>query len=256
MPVSTVSAAEFSSALLKPDEAAPRGIVGPDGDISPKRFNVYRNNVVVSLSEALAQTFPAVQNLLGDEYFQALARAFVTVHPPQSPVLLWYGADFPAFLEAFPPLAGYPYLADVARLEWAWLQAYHTADCGPLDPSVVVAIAPEQLGAARFEPHPASALIVSEFPILDLVRQNRFEKNDTVSVDLKQPQQVLVTRPELDVKMTFVQHSNAVFMDLLLKGRTLQEAAEASAAADPEFSLSGALSDCFSSGAFKDIIVQ
>ena len=110
-----LSTADFGEALWDPDAETPAGLIGPDGKIAPKRFSVYRNNVIVSLTEALEQTFPAIQNLLGEEYFKALARAFVVQHPPKSPVLIWYGADFAAFIEAFPPLEAYPYLATSAR---------------------------------------------------------------------------------------------------------------------------------------------
>ena len=128
-----VNAASFGRALLDPQMATPDGLTGPDGETAPKRFNVYRNNVIVSLCEALGESFPAVKALLGEEYFRALAQAFVTAHPPVSPVLIWYGAGFADFLDVFPPLKAYPYLGDVARLEWSWLQADVTtcaAGCG------------------------------------------------------------------------------------------------------------------------------
>lgn len=142
-----VNAASFGRALLDPQMATPDGLTGPDGETAPKRFNVYRNNVIVSLCEALGESFPAVKALLGEEYFRALAQAFVTAHPPVSPVLIWYGAGFADFLDAFPPLKAYPYLGDVARLEWSWLQAYHAADAAPLDPAILGSVDPQRPGA-------------------------------------------------------------------------------------------------------------
>ncbi len=244
---------DFGSALLDPDAGTPLGVIGPDGKPAPKRFNVYRNNVVVSLCEALAQTYPAVGALLGQEYFGALAKAFVTRYPPASPVLIWYGGGFADFIEAFPPLVAYPYLGDVARLEWAWLQAYHAADAGPLDPAALGAIAPERLGAVTFTPHPAASVIVSEWPVWDLIRANRFTPGDPVGIDLAQPQDVLVARPDMVVELYLLRPGTARFLAGLLEGRSLGEAAMEAQAQCAEFSLADSLSDCLSSGVFTAV---
>ena len=241
----------FSEALLDPDSALPDGIVGPDGKPAPKRFNVYRNNVVVSLCEALGKTYPAIKALLGEDYFNALARAFVSRHPPQSPVLIWYGATFPEFVDTFPPLEAYPYLADVARAEWAWLQAYHAADAAPMDPSELGALPPEDVGEARFLRHPAAWVISTAWPVWDLLRVNRFEQ--AAEIDLGTAQPVLVSRPELEVELTLLRPGADVFLQNLFHGQSLGAAAMAAQEDCPEFSLSDSLSDCLSNGAFQGL---
>ncbi|WP_209017416.1 DNA-binding domain-containing protein [Roseibium aggregatum] len=250
---SKTGAKDFAGALLDSAAATPDGIVGPDGKAAPKRFNVYRNNVVVSLCEALGQIYPAVKTLLGDEYFNAVARAFVTRHPPQSPVLIWYGGAFAAFIEEFPPLEAYPYLVDVARAEWSWLQAYHAADAAPMDPALLGALDPEKVGEARLEKHPAALLVRSDWPVLDLLRANRFFPEDAVAVDLSLSQSVLITRPDLDVEIRLPYPGGAVFIEALFEGFALAEAAGKAQSQCAEFSLSDCLSDCLSSGAFTGL---
>ncbi|HTT04417.1 MAG TPA: DNA-binding domain-containing protein, partial [Steroidobacteraceae bacterium] len=129
--------AEFSAGLLAAVAVLPSGWVGPDGQPDAKRFGVYRNNVASSLIEALREGYPAVHRLVGDEYFSAVARVFIQAYPPESPVMLEYGAAFPPFLQAFEPLASLPYLADVARIERAWHEAYHSPDGAPSSPEVL-----------------------------------------------------------------------------------------------------------------------
>ncbi|MBG6164229.1 DUF2063 domain-containing protein [Roseibium album] len=249
-----VGVGDFGEALWNPEAATPSGLIGPDGLTAPKRFNVYRNNVIVSLCDALEQTFPALQNLLGEDYFKALARAFVVQHPPKSPVLIWYGSDFPDFIEAFPPLASYPYLADVARVEWAWVQAYHAADVAPLDPAALGSVDPNVLGSIRFEKHPAAALIMSSWPVWDLARANRFEPDEEIRVDLDRSQSVLIARPEFDVELLQLRPGGDVFLNALLSGATLGEAAALAEGQVAEFSLSDCLSDCLSIGVFTDLV--
>jgi len=249
-----VSAGQFGEALRDPSAETPPGVVGPDGKTAPKRFNVYRNNVVASLCEALEQSFPAIGNLLGDDYFKALARAFVAEHLPSSPVLMWYGAEFGDFIERFPPLKAYPYLADVARVEWAWLEAYHAADATPLDPAEIGTVAPDEVGNIRFEGHPASRVFRSQWPVWDLARANRFDVDASIDIDLEEPQSVLITRPELEVELVLLRPGGDIFTTTLLDGATLAEAAAAASAHVEEFSLSDALSDCLANGVFTTLV--
>ena len=102
---------DFAAALLDPGRPMPIGLVGPDGEPSPKRFAVYRNNVVVGLMEALKDAFPAVHRIVGADFFRAMARAYARVEPPRSPIMLDYGAGFPDFVRQFEPAAVLPYLA-------------------------------------------------------------------------------------------------------------------------------------------------
>ena len=93
------SYATFASALLDPAGATPAVVLGPAGKGAVKRYNVYRNNVTVSLINALAAVYPAVQRVTGDEFFHAMARFHVRATPPSLPLLFEYGRDFPAFIE-------------------------------------------------------------------------------------------------------------------------------------------------------------
>src|SRR5246500_4427127 len=118
-------AATFAAALIDPERETPAIVAGPAGKGAARRYNVYRNNVTVSLIDALAAVYPAVQRITGREFFRAMARFHVRATPPASPLLFEYGRDFPAFIEAYEYARDLPWLADVARIERAWLDAYH-----------------------------------------------------------------------------------------------------------------------------------
>lgn len=126
--------ARFHAALWSP--STPEGLA--DAAALDRRFLVYRNNVQHGLCSALNQRFPVIARLVGPEFFTAMARVFAAAHPPATPVLIDWGTAFPAFLEAFPPVAKLPYLADVARLELARGRAYHAADAPVADPAALM----------------------------------------------------------------------------------------------------------------------
>ena len=122
-------AAAFATALLDPRSGTPTVVTGPNEKAAVRRYNVYRNNVTVSLIDALAAVFPATQRLAGVEFFRAMARFHIRATPPTSPLLFEYGRDFPGFIATYEYARSAPWLADVAQgVERAWLDAYHAAD--------------------------------------------------------------------------------------------------------------------------------
>ncbi len=210
--------AEFRGAVLDSQRQAPEGLTGPDGRPAGRRFDVYRNNVAVSLTEALEVAFPVVRKLVGDEFFTAMAGVFLRAHPPSSPLLMFYGAEMPAFLESFPPAAHLGYLPDVARLEMARRQSYHAADAVPLGPE---ALAATDLMAARFALAPAVRVIRSRWPLHGIWLANT---SDDAPKPGREAEDVLVTRPGFDPLVSRIPPGGADFIAALARGLTLGEA--------------------------------
>ena len=242
----------FSNAVRNPEITTPQGLVGPDQKPSEKRFSVYRNNVMSSLIDALGANFPAIQRLVGEEFFAALAKEFIALNPPEIPMLFHYGGRFAEFLEQFEPAADYPYLADVARVEFAWLQSYHASDAVVLDAGALGAIPAEDVGNARFEAHPASWIYRSIWPAATLVSRNR-EGEDCSDIDLAMGEDVLITRPALDVDTRILPEGGYEFLQSLDQDATLEEAAQFAMAITDEFDLSGQIAGMLECGVFSAI---
>ena len=166
-------AAAFATALLDPRSETPAVIIGPNEKAAVGRYNVYRNNVTVSLIDALAAVFPATQRLAGVEFFRAMAHVYAAAELPRSPIMLYYGETFPAFIDDFEPARPVPYLGDIARVEMARGRAYHAADATPLDPDAFAQLSPDRLGQTRVRLHPSLSIITSSHPIYSIWHMNQ-----------------------------------------------------------------------------------
>lgn len=155
----------FHAALLNPAKPVPDGLTDAQNRPAGRRYGVYRNNVTVSLRDALAEGFPAIVGLIGRENFDHVARAFLRQSPPTSPLMMHYGAGFPGFLTTVEQLAHLPYLADVARMDVAMRQSYHAADSTGIDPAALQALDEDKLLATRFTFAPSMILLRSRWPI-------------------------------------------------------------------------------------------
>jgi hypothetical protein len=243
-------AASFAPALLDPDRATPPLVEGPNGKTATKRYNVYRNNVTVSLINALAANFPATRRITGEEFFRAMARFHIRATPPVSPILFEYGRDFPDFIERYRYAQSMPWLADVARIERAWLDAYNAADAEPLAPRALASIPPERLADTVLMPHPATRIVCSRFPAVTIFATNR-SGGPVGRKEAIDPEDALITRPHLEVAVRHLPRGGAVFLTHLIAGDPLGTAASAAIADGAAFDLSANIAGLLEAGAFS-----
>jgi hypothetical protein len=233
---------EFSAALLDPLRPCPEGLKAWNGSDPGKRFAVYRNNVTSSLIDALADTFPVLQALVGEEFFRAMARLFVQTAPPDSPILAHYGAGLADFVAGFAPAQSLPYLADMARLEYARVQAYHAADAQAVSqPALAAAMAvPERIAQLQLQLHPSLQLLRSDWAVLSLWSEHQ----GGPAVDRRElaaPEDMLVLRSGLEVAVLLLAPGVADFALALQRDLALGEAAGCAAQAHPGFDLGASL---------------
>lgn len=232
---------EFKRALLDSARPVPRSIGRCGGKPAARRFSVYRNNVVMSLTDVLESYFPVVARLVGTEYFAAMVRAFIIAHPPRTPVLTRYPIDFPAFIGSFLPVADLPYLRDIAQLEWQQLCAYHAADSAPLVLSELGGIRPPQLGATRLTLRPSTSAISSNYPVFSIWRTNTFDQSVCAIAADSAREDVLVSRIEVEVRTVLLPPGAYAFIRALSRGETLAGAAASATSSRPHFDLQTSL---------------
>lgn len=241
--------ARFAASLRDPGDEAALALFASSA-VAPlaRRFDVYRNNVHASLADALADICPAVERLVGHAFFRAAARLFLADGLPRRGTLIGFGEGFPEFLDRFEPAASLPYLADVARLELAWLAAYHAGEAEPLGPSLLENVEdPSQL---RIRLHPSVSLLSSSWPVFQIWRSNREDKV-VARIDLEAgPDFLMIYRAGGEVRIAALDTGTFAFAERLASGATLGEAVDAATATDTDFDLVSMFQFILSSGAF------
>jgi len=198
------------------------------------RLSIYRNTSRTTLIKALRLNFPAVERLVGEEFFAAAADTFVTRQPPGTAWLDLYGEDFPQFLQGFEPAATLVYLADLARLEWCVSRALHAIDAEALNCSKLLNIDPSAQACLCFVAHPSVSLLSSLYPV-DEIWRAVLARDDAAmaAIDLASgPICLLIGRRSGDVEVTRLDQARWKFAEALFTGEPLARALEAAGVPD------------------------
>ncbi len=201
------------------------------------RLAIHRHNISSSLIRSLGATLSTVRALVGEEFFRQAAQAFISRGLPTQPVLAEYGADFAGFIEAYPSAESLPYLADVARLDWALNVAFHSPRLEAADLS---AVPPERLAASALVLAPGVALVRSAYP-LDRIWAVSQPGAPEGTVDLDGgAARLLVHRRADDATFIALGEGEAAFVEVLGEGQVVEVAAGAALAVEPAFDLTAA----------------
>lgn len=228
----------FVTALLDPAQPRPEGLQDAQTRPAGRRFDVYRNNVAVSLTEALHTAFPATAKLLGKANMDRLSAVFLRANPPSSPLLMFYGEGFADFLAGIPDLAKMGYLPDLARLDLAQRHAYHAADGAGLAAETLGEIAPEALMQMRVTLAPAVTVLRSDWPLYDIWR---IATQDNAPQPGAQKQDILITRPDFDPVLQPLPAGGADWIAALQNGASIGDAYEHALGKEPGFDLGATL---------------
>ena len=190
------------------------------------RLSIYRNTSRTALTNALRLNFPAVQRLVGEDFFAAAAETFITREPPQTAWLDLYGESFPEFLQSFEPAASLTYLPDVARLERAVDHALHAVHAEPLEYPQLLDIEPSVHRRLCFTPHPSVSLVFSPYPV-DAIWRAVLTRDDAAlaAIDLSTSAVwLLVERRAGEIEVAQLDERPWKFAEALFAGHSLSAA--------------------------------
>jgi hypothetical protein len=221
-----------------------------DGQDAGARFSVYRNTVAKGCADALAAQFPAVLAVVGEDWMREAGVRFAREHPPVRPSLMDYGAAFPDWLADFAPAADMPFLADLARIDWAWRDALFARDEPTLDPAAAARLSPERFAEVCAGLHPAARILWFDRGVPALWAALRSPVPPAEAELSDAPQGVLVARPALEVGHRLLGAGAFALLDACRAGLSLAAAATRALVAQPNLPLAATFADLIAAGAF------
>lgn len=252
----------FAAAMLDIASVAPSlPLFSAAMDRRESGIGLYRGNLSAIWSQSLANAYPVLQQLVGAEFFEQMARAYGQTYPSQSGDLNDLGRDLPGFL-AESMSAAYPYFADVAALEWQVHSAYYAADATILTLAELlaqVAQSGHDVQSVCLKMHSASQLHQSGYAsvvILQAHQSNQAEPQfKALPADLGVANFGLISRREWQVTVTALDQAGFLALRALSEGCTLGAALELAMQQDPQFDIAAQLTIWFSAGAFSAFLL-
>lgn len=142
--------------------------VGDERRSAIDRVDVYANMYFFRLRDAIREDFPKVALLAGEDAWHDLLTDYVLAHPPVSWSMRYAGQHLPAFLAKHPLAEERPWLADLARLEWARADAFQQRDEPMLPLEALSAIDPEAWGELAFRTAACVTLLEADLRVGEL----------------------------------------------------------------------------------------
>jgi hypothetical protein len=217
--------------------------IAPNSRLSPfERLEIYNRQYWLRVLGALAEDFPALRAVVGGARFDALSVAYLTEHPSRSFTLRNLGSKLVEWLRAHPEFTGrrHAVAVDVARIEWAFVESFDSAERAPLTLAQIAALD----GASRLALQPHLLLMSLQYAADDLVLSlHKREKRQTSEAGVGDEQietapaklpklrrrstWLAAHRVDLSVYYRRLESEEFLTLDALRKGRPLGEALEA-----------------------------
>ena len=216
-------------------------------------LEVYRNNYRGNLHDALAAAYPVAVQLVGEEFFRMLARDYIQSHPSLSGNLHLYGEGLAQFAASYQPAQSVPYLADVAKLEWACHRAYFSDDTARLDMEKLAQVAPQHYIHLRLILDATCCVVRSPYPVAAIWHAHQTGQVQEFNIDINSGACcALVCRRQNAVEVHELSAAVADWIGRIQADVPLGHATEATCALYPEFDLQAALLNLLAQGGLAD----
>jgi uncharacterized protein len=200
------------------------------------RLAVYRGNVHANCTKALACAYPVIQKIVGEDFFDAMAREYARAIPSRSGDLNLYGEALGDFVASFPHTRDLPYLPDVARMEWLVHRAHFAQDSPPFDPSPLASLHAERFASLKPRLSAACTLLESPWPLARIWTIHQDDYHGLFEIDLNAgPDRLLVYRTGWHARVLSLAPGDFSFLASAAHGATLGSALEAGVAAERSF---------------------
>ncbi len=144
----------FQDYLLEPSQNAIRlSIVSTARMHADKRLGVYAYAYYARLIEVLSLSYPALYAYLGHDNFYSVGREYAQAHPSTFRSIRWFGDQLANFLQQHPVYKDYPYLVELATIEWTIEAVFDAIDQSTLTIAELALVPPEAWAQMQIQLH-------------------------------------------------------------------------------------------------------
>lgn len=216
-------------------------------------FEVYRNTVLKGCVDALCDNFPAVERLVGSDWLRAAAAIHARETPPSDARLVFYGEGFADFLAAFEPARELPYLADVARLDRLWIEAFAAPREPLLELASLAGMSASDLARGCLQPRASARWRwFAEQPIYSIWRHN----HETLPMPEELPwhgEGALLVGHAEGVAWQPLEIGGCAFLDACAAGHDLDHASALAREAQPDLDFTALLGRLLGTAVFRPL---
>lgn len=216
----------FQRHLFCGDKDIVRHIVNTQNASDTQRLATYRNAYFGRLAEALAIDFPAVKTMLGDDKFSRLCHDYIDTYPSTQYSLRWFGSHFADFISQHAFGTQHNFLAELAKLEWTFINAFDAADVIPLPVSRVADIPVETWPDIRIGLHPSVYYLDYHWNIVDIWRAVQEQKPIPEAVTLSNTSTCVIWRQTLSTRYRTLDVIEAGALHAAAQGATFAQICE------------------------------
>lgn len=243
----------FLAALYDGEDAGPIAEIAGNGLDPAARLRIYRHSCAETQIEALRTAYPAVLALVGGAFFAQTADDYRRAYPSRSGNLQVFGEHLAEYLQGLPQAKGVPYLPDVARLEWLRQESVLAADATCLSLPACARTLAAIDGPLRIVLHPSVRVLASRHAVLTIWRYALAPGHAGLTLP-DEGERVALWREAGQVAMTALDAASFACLDVLARGRVLDDAYAAARATDPAFDLSACVKSFVAHGLVRALV--
>ena len=224
------------------------------GNANPvNRFGIYRNNTLISLTQSLKANFPVTVRLVHESFFHWVVQEFIRRFPPEEARLSSYGAKLPAYLAGLPACRSVPYVAEVARLEWAICTSLHAEERDSCSIERLSRLG-SAVGDARLLLQPTLQLIPARWPTIDIWNAHQGSVVELPGGIIRRPTYAQVTRIADRIRLASLSTGRCAFRRSLARGLSLKAAIRLAVSRDRSFAPGAELASLFGENLVTDVV--
>ncbi len=215
--------ASFKRYLFEQDSDIASHIISTENFNNTLRLAIYGNAYQSRLVEALANDYPAVNYLIGEDDFDRLSLAYTKTHPSTHYSLRWFGKDFAQFLTNHNIYSKRPYLAELANFEWAFVNAFDAKNTDVLEVKDAAIIPPDAWPNLQMFLHPSVCIVTCKWNCLSIWQSMKNKTSVPTPKQLDCEVNYLIWRQGLNTKYRSLNPDEAIALSVIKKAANFAE---------------------------------